>query len=1202
MFCVGSIYDGGNFRLSMKAAMQQSNSRIWSSSLGTSEIQQITIGGDVTSEHQRIVYMTNSSIDGVAEVQDVEAVFEIFQIGFEGAYTVLLDGPPQPEVVQEALNDLPTIFPLSVTVALVGTAYRVTFPIEMGDVPLLTVISTAFSRPQTATEIVQGIASGLKIAFRLNGAITNYLNFREDDISETTLETEFMNLFNIRCPPSLNNQQAAPSIVYINEFEISSPYDETFIITDMAFCGRRALTNSNEYLVNGNTLTAEYMCFAYKITTTDPIFMNFQVQSDEDPPVIEHILLTLRNDSRWHYKCINLREMLEQYSMAYLTVTSFLISRVYLDYYVPSSVMIDTVTLRDSLPVGYEEDNMIMSTDQSSTGLCRFPFVYNGQNRSSCILDEDYMPICGLTPNTKFYCQNSSIEGVRRLFPKYQLLDNSFQITLSAMSHTIDISFRYTACMSPSLIEVLPPTVGQVISITNASKPVDGQYSIMFNGQQYYPIPAKITGSNLANLLQSFSDFGYVAVARAGECAQYSYTIQWLTNGEQPLISIANSSEVRPIDAPMTVLSIRSGSTISVFYNLPNDILRTYHMTPQVEVLVGGYPSYCSNENNNCEFQWSIDHTPTIISVEQNGTMVTIHGTGFSAELEANMISIGKTGSCDVLSANTTSIICTIVNAPSGRQILQLNIADKGLASSNESFIVDVPLLITSFDPAGGDAGGGYQLTIFGSGFSSSALITLGENLCGNLTVVNFTSIKCTVPPSGSMSLIRVTVIVIDGSNLATASGQFTYNTTNTPTIYAIDPTFVTTLGGLLNISGTGFGNDDVLVFIDTSSARVLDSSNNHILVNLSILPPGLYPITVRTSMGFARPLFHIEYRFYVQEVSPQIGSAYGGTDVYVQGAGFENGTRIQLRDRNNRLFPCNIVSIQSNQIHCQTASTARQVTITSNGIHPTFGFGYAWFPSRETVQQGTVVTWYWSSAELRSPVYYKIQQVANAYSTELVPNGFDSGSATSSGSFSYQFDRVGTFYYLAPNIDQSSGYAMRGVIDVVALEPEIMTVETIWDKFTGSIICTVGLNLSAGHHAVTVHVDEIGNSNSDIFYTHDLFITSATPSEGGYGGGLSVMILGYGFNGTDVTINICNQSCLSVEIVSNVQLICVTPEVSMVEVNSSCNLTVTVNGISKNTRFTYKANLTAIVTSVSPTRGGTGGGTRITIIGNYFP
>ena len=36
---------------------------------------------------QRIVYMTNMSTMGVAEVQDVEAVFEIFQIGFQGAYT-----------------------------------------------------------------------------------------------------------------------------------------------------------------------------------------------------------------------------------------------------------------------------------------------------------------------------------------------------------------------------------------------------------------------------------------------------------------------------------------------------------------------------------------------------------------------------------------------------------------------------------------------------------------------------------------------------------------------------------------------------------------------------------------------------------------------------------------------------------------------------------------------------------------------------------------------------------------------------------------------------------------------------------------------------------------------------------------------------------------------------------------------------------
>ena len=54
-------------------------------------------------------------------------------------------------------------------------------------------------------------------------------------------------------------------------------------------------------------------------------------------------------------------------------------------------------------------------------------------------------------------------------------------------------------------------------------------------------------------------------------------------------------------------------------------------------------------------------------------------------------------------------------------------------------------------------------------------------------------------------------------------------------------------------------------------------------------------------------------------------------------------------------------------------------------------------------------------------------------------------------GSFSHQFDSLGTFYYWAPNVNPSSGYSMRGVIDVVALESETMTVEAVWNKFTGT-------------------------------------------------------------------------------------------------------------------------------------------------------
>lgn len=86
--------------------MQPMSSRTNLSPPGISEIQRIAIGGNAFSEQQviedtindkletigfshsqRVTYTTNLVHTGVAEVQDVDAVFDIFQIGFEGVYT-----------------------------------------------------------------------------------------------------------------------------------------------------------------------------------------------------------------------------------------------------------------------------------------------------------------------------------------------------------------------------------------------------------------------------------------------------------------------------------------------------------------------------------------------------------------------------------------------------------------------------------------------------------------------------------------------------------------------------------------------------------------------------------------------------------------------------------------------------------------------------------------------------------------------------------------------------------------------------------------------------------------------------------------------------------------------------------------------------------------------------------------------------------
>jgi hypothetical protein len=56
-------------------------------------------------------------------------------------------------------------------------------------------------------------------------------------------------------------------------------------------------------------------------------------------------------------------------------------------------------------------------------------------------------------------------------------------------------------------------------------------------------------------------------------------------------------------------------------------------------------------------------------------------------------------------------------------------------------------------------------------------------------------------------------------------------------------------------------------------------------------------------------------------------------------------------------------------------------------------------------------------------------------------------------GSFSYQFNTLGTYYYWTPLVYQLQEVSMRGMIDVVPSESEILTVEGIWNNtWTGKV------------------------------------------------------------------------------------------------------------------------------------------------------
>lgn len=290
------------------------------------------------------------------------------------------------------------------------------------------------------------------------------------------------------------------------------------------------------------------------------------------------------------------------------------------------------------------------------------------------------------------------------------------------------------------------------------------------------------------------------------------------------------------------------------------------------------------------------------------------------------------------------------------------------------------------------------MITITGAGFSLLTSVTINDEPCDQIHIINFTTLHCAVPPSNVLTNTNVSVVVTSDSTTVTVPTQFTYDVANTPYITSFTPNFVTMSGNTLTINGTNFGINLPSITVGTIQATIRSASSTQILALLPALPPGIYPIRVNTVNGYARPAISIEYRFYLQKISPQVGSLYGGTGVYVQGYGFDSTTTVSFTDGSAE-YPCSIVSYQADQIYCRTSSAAPTVVITPTGFDPTYGSGFAWSPQHATVQAGAVVQWQWGTSSTQlSNLAYKIQQVVDAQSSVPVLNGFDSGNSSSSG------------------------------------------------------------------------------------------------------------------------------------------------------------------------------------------------------------
>ena len=158
----------------------------------------------------------------------------------------------------------------------------------------------------------------------------------------------------------------------------------------------------------------------------------------------------------------------------------------------------------------------------------------------------------------------------------------------------------------------------------------------------------------------------------------------------------------------------------------------------------------------------------------------------------------------------------------------------------------------------------------------------------------------------------------------------------------------------------------------------------------------------------------------------------------------------------------------------------------------------------------------------------------------------------------------------------------------------------------TASTSSSISCDLPAvpgGDYAVVVLASEFGLSNNDVSYESELTASSMSPLTGSFGGGTLLTIAGTGFDTTtNPTVTVCSADC-TVEAVTDTEIQCRTPANSG-SVTEDCAVSVAQasgKSVDLADSFTYDDSLTPQVSSVSPQRGGTGGGTSITITGTGF-
>ncbi|TSK31508.1 Fibrocystin-L [Bagarius yarrelli] len=611
---------------------------------------------------------------------------------------------------------------------------------------------------------------------------------------------------------------------------------------------------------------------------------------------------------------------------------------------------------------------------------------------------------------------------------------------------------------------------------------------------------------------------------------------------------------VRPLEEKSSVLNV----TVAGFQALQYPGLgSTYQRRSLSDCMALSECTSSSTNYNNQTFSFLNCSSPTVNSISPNhGTYhdpIIIQGLGFSDISCSIEVMIGNT-SCLVISSTSTMIQCRLSHdseAPVGVllpirvQINNLGSALLTMPSESARRFAVMPAL-DSVSPVMGSTTGYTRLILSGSGLTTG-LVTVAGFPC--ITVFsNYTHIICDTSPSPPQTG-NVAVQVGEVSSVCSTECSFQYSASLVPAVSSISPSSVSGNQTTVYVTGSGFGGNlrDLKVYANNIMLEVTEAKDSSLTLLVGPLPVGSYALKVVVmSKGLASGN-SILTSLAEASLQPSSGSLAGGTLLTITGNGFVAGNISVMLGS----YPCIILTVTPSMVTCLTgAFIETQVKVYIKVL---------------TVNYPPLTFNYTSS---QTPTITLVNPTTGPSGTEITVSG--------------------------------SGFGSDAGLVAVRIDGAACTVLSITDT---AIQCMVGEH-AGGTFPVTVHHRVKGYALTRANFSYELRLTQVVPYEGSYGGGAVVAVQGSGFDCNSSKVMICDTECSVNKNISNsTTLYCKVPPTNGTQEELSCNVVVLnrYGSASITNGFTYKSSLTPVITDVSPRRGGTAGGTLLTITGNGF-